>query len=517
MSKPKQNKWKEKQPSTDQYMADLIQSFIANMIDDYSRISDMRNPIRPEMLPDDMPFEREVMFVIYNCEDRQIAPTRENIIFGLNILYGADPVHAESLVDDLITHQTQARDVSTLSNWVHEDFKRRQIEDALDKANAEMQNGEGTHSERLKRSVEILSNVQQDNDEDFILRTEDELSDHIIAEYRRRAEVRKSGRASGPNLKFSGFVGVRDEDGAWRPEYEGKIPTLRWGSSTLITGQPGSGKSVLAGMWAEHNAWELGYDVLLLHNETEQENLKDRQITRHTKIPTDYLLNVFNPENGENKAVKKVTEFLKLIQHYPAQTTYLYCPGWNVFRINAAIRQAAEKSAKYGNGLLVIMDYYNIIDKSNFDGQEHQQLGQVAYHLREGVKRANIRAQKAGGLGVHCIVFAQETKSEGNEASAFGSRVIMQVCQTHISIERKRAECDTPSKLKDFFGMPRYWSRIGQWSHVTTLNILKANYDQQGPVKVWVENAMALVHEAVGTVKQENKNKPPESLQSSQN
>ena len=54
---------------------------------------------------------------------------------------------------------------------------------------------------------------------------------------------------------------------------------------------------------------------------------------------------------------------------------------------------------------------------------------------------------------------------------------------------------DTRTDMIDFFGIPRYWSRIGQWSHVTTLNILKANYDQQGPVTVWIENGMATYNE----------------------
>ena len=153
-------------------------------------------------------------------------------------------------------------------------------------------------------------------------------------------------------------------------------------------------------------------------------------------------------------------------------------------------------SDRQGKGLLVVVDYYNLIDSSNFSGERAERLGQVAIHLRENMKKENIKSKKMGGIGVHMIVFAQETDNKATgEVYPFGSKEILQYSQVHLSIHRQVSEFDVPmTGALNAIGQQRFWCRQGELSYVTNMRILKANDNARGEVTVWIENNLTSVY-----------------------
>ncbi len=485
---------------TDEHQRRLVYSLVANCIGEYDRLSDMREPIHSEDLPHDMPDARVVLDVIYDCEAKSIAPEISNIVGVMIADRNYTEVDANDVVHNIMKYQTEDKGVDALSVLAVLDIKRRRVEQAKDEAVDSLENGEGSLAERVERAVNVLTQVNEQGDDDSVNSSQQELVSSYRMTLYKREENRKKGVANGPSLKFSGFIGERDKaTGMWKQGKEGKIPVLRWGDTTLVTALPGYGKTTFGCSWAEHNAHELGINVLYIHNETDQETLMDRTVTRNTLVPTDYLKNFYNPLNTKDPAYEKVEAYLLKLQSTKADITYLYCPGWNVFKINTAIGLIRRLSDRQGKGLLVIVDYYNLIDSTNFQGEPHTKLGLVAINLRENMKKENIKSKKAGGVGVHMIVFAQETNSTTGETYPFGSKEILQYSQVHISINRKitDTDCRMGEKHLNTLGQLRYWCRAGELSHITTLKILKANDNARGDVTVWIENNMVSVYNPV--------------------
>lgn len=489
-----------KQPKiikTDEWMRNLVYSLLANCIGEYSRLADMREELRVVDLPADMPEARQLLTALQMADEAQLEPTEDKLTYLMTKEMNLNEEKVKENLHNIMAFQTNDRAVDGLSVMVGMDVQRRRIEQAKEEAINVLDNGEGKLAERLDTAITTLSAVNDQGNDDSVKSSQSELATKHKEIMRKRVANRKSGTPSGPNLKFLGFIGERDaETGLWKEGREGKIPVLRWGSTTVCTALPGYGKSTLGGIWAEHNAHKLGIDVLYVHNETEQEDFFDRMITRNTLVPTDYLVNQFDIDNKDDRAYQKVTEYYDKLENTLGDITFLYCPGWNVFKINAAIGLARRLADRRGRGLLVIMDYYNLIDATNFSGERSERLGQVAFNLREAIKRENLKSKKAGGIGVHCIVFAQETDNkQTGEVYAFGSKEILQYAQIHISINRTVATADVGmnGSLNSVGGL-RYWCRAGELSHVIALRILKANYDSRGDVTVWMENNMVQIY-----------------------
>lgn len=485
---------------TDEYQRRLVYSLVANCIGDYDRLSDLREPIHSEDLPHDMPDARVVMDVLYDCEARQLAPEVSNIV----AIMVTDRNYTEQLATDMLhnimKYQTEDKGVDALSVLAVMDIKRRKVEQAKEEAVDSLENGEGSLAERVERAVNVLTQVNDKGDDDSVRATQQEL----VSSYRnalvKREQNRKDGVANGPSLKFIGFVGERDKTtGMWKQGKEGKIPVLRWGDTTLVTALPGVGKTTLGCTWAEYNAHQLGINVLYIHNETDQETLMDRSMARNTLVPVDYLRNAYRPNDPKDPAYEKVEGYLKKLENTKADITYLYCPGWNVFKINTAVGLMRRLSDRQGKGLLVIVDYYNLIDSTNFGGERAERLGQVAIHLRENMKKENIKSKKNGGIGVHMIVFAQETDNKATgEVYPFGSKEILQYSQVHLSVHRTVSDMDCPmTGGVNAIGQQRFWCRQGEFHHITNIRILKANDNARGDVIVWIENNLTSVYNPV--------------------
>jgi hypothetical protein len=354
----------------------------------------------------------------------------------------------------------------------------------------------------------IMASVPSDDEIMSVQRNDSALFGHLREVYAARWDARVNGEAPGPSLKFLGFTGKRDAKG--NMIVQGKVPFLRWGQTTLVTALPGHGKTTFGGIWAEHNAWEKNIDVLYIHMETEQETMAERSVARNIFIPTDYqgagLLNITDPDDPVTKRFLQFEQLAtapikkhkilgtkdQFTEKPSGEIIYVFCPGWDVFRINNAIALQRRFSDERGRGLLVIVDYYNLIDCSSFmvkGTNESSALGKVALKLRQCIQRENLKSQRVGGKGVHCIIFAQQGESKG-QTYAYGSKQIVQYAQLHIAIRRELANEDKPmgDEFKDALGFPRFWHRRGDWNSHTILEVVKGNDNQKGEVKVRVEN-----------------------------
>lgn len=482
----RKNKSRDVTVTTDEHMQTLIRSLLANLEGPYDRTSNMVSHFEVEDIPGDMPLEAQMMGIYNDCAQRSIPPTRENLIHGLRVVYAHAEADLEIAVDAVLSKKTASRDVAGLSAWLADDVSRRRAEASLEIGLQMIRSGSGSLPDRIREAVGLVSAAVPQaagaesrlNDRELI-----ETQEEVL---RQRYKDRVNGVAPGPSLMLKGFAE--------------KIPILRWGDTTLVTALPGRGKTAVSGNWAEYNAWELGFDVLYIHNETTPETMADRSIARNTLIPPDYLLaGMLNVDEKENGATKAYLDYKNWLSKNPrkrrsdgkeieaGEIVWFYCPGWDVFQINTAISLMRRISDERGRGLLVIVDYYNLIRNDNFKGERAERLGQVAVHLRDKIKTETVQSKKNGGRGVHCIVLAQESEDSG-EKYAFGSREIIQYSQVHISIQREYAMSDLPVKAKDALNNQRYLHRTGEFSSTVKFLILKANDNRLGDVIGLLEN-----------------------------
>jgi len=288
---------------------------------------------------------------------------------------------------------------------------------------------------------------------------------------------------------------------------------LQDGDVTLITAEPKRGKSTIASILAEHNAYELGHIVLLLQLEIDQDSAEMRSIARDLLIPRDalatghinpdaedqFILNYERDENGKivgleqkKKASVKAVFDARMAQLSSRTGTavYAYCPGWTVFRIIEAMRMMSVVAKEEGKKLLVIIDYYNKISRDGIAGDgEASTLSRIADHIKD----------TTASIGCHTIVFSQETPNDNNPFP-FGSRGIQQKAQIHISLRRWKAWEDVPLvvanaegnpvHVKDSIGRPIYWCKdTDNWDARAILKVILANDNPGTECKIMFQNA----------------------------
>lgn len=363
---------------------------------------------------------------------------------------------------------------------------------AFAKAHQIMDSNIGHIDDRRENALNVLAGVLDETDT-ADKRTEVQMVHFLFDNLRQRARLRRAGKLPGPALKFKGFMGIPGPNGTWIKEP--KLPYLQWGETTLLTAREGRGKTTLLSVWAEYNSWELGYDGLYLHLETNQATMADRMAVRHALIPMRYLQTNVDPDDSSDPMTQKLYDLEDIILSptfknpktgeiiEKGQLTWLECPGWDVYRIRNAISLARREAEKRGRGLVVFIDYYNLIEHSMFGTNKADALGQIALKLRQHILSENRKSR------VHCIMAAQESEN-GGEAYAYGSRQVVQYCQVHISIQREEAEEDWPHPSKDSFGHKRYWHRRGDWAAQTIFRIIDSNNRSRGDVHGLIENAM---------------------------
>lgn len=503
---------------TDEVVRTGLQTLIANSIairaadgsveEDWDRTIEYQRHITSDLFPWDMQFEARMMELIYQHSINNIPPTPESLRLGMTTQFGMDGSQIDQRMADIIAKRTIDRDVSGISYWMWQAICLINADAALEEAQGILRSPWGTIEDR---KAEALTRVTESFD------FEDDLTDFTIGEMlddRLRTmydtwELVSKGGVPGPSLKWRGFTHVRDDKGNIR--IPGKIPFLRWGNTTLITAKPGYGKTTIGTQLAEYNAWILGLDVLYIHLETPAATLSDRIYARNLLIPAGYLASGnINTKDRGNPTVQQLAQFASYAaspvkgingREYKSGTIrYKHAVGWDVYRIVNVIADQRRKSAAAGRGLLVIVDYYNLITPRT-TGNVADQLGQIALTLRNSIMRENAKMPR--GTGVHCLVFAQESAGSG-DPYPYGSKQIVQYSQIHISIEREEAKVRrefpgvADKTVVNFMGRPRVLHEAGGYDCVTRMKILKANDDERGVVEVIIENNLFRVYDSDG-------------------
>lgn len=278
------------------------------------------------------------------------------------------------------------------------------------------------------------------------------------------------------------------------------MPVLPDGDMTLLTAEPKRGKSTIAQILGEHNAFTLGHYVLILQLETDQDTSEMRALARNLGIRRDALSTGFvNPDddtkrlkmykrNQENAILSSEQDdgptikehfgwYRNWLSERPGKLVHVYCPGWNVFRMSQMIRMMARLADEADKELLVIIDYYNLISREGIHSDsEANALSAIAQHLKTTVAQT----------GSHAIVFAQETANNGSDPSPYGSRGIQQKCQIHLTLGRYRTHEELPVTIKtvdgktfqkrDALGNLMFWCHANDvWDSRAILKIVFAN------------------------------------------
>ena len=486
----------------DRLFVGMLNALLAKLCGEVDRTRELSGVLVPDDLPTSLPVQRKMLHIYLDCAQRGIPPTYENLVYGLGATFQFTDASA---IDAILSEGDVQADVYSLSAWIQRIINQQKTEAVLRKGlEAVSAATGGALEDRLEKIAAEISHIRLLYDDTFLQLTDTEMWERYDVLLAERERLRKEGVPPGPSLMFRGFVGATDKWG--NPDPPGLVPHLRWAQSSLVTGLAKSGKTTLGTIWAEHNAYELGIDVLYMHNETEWDIISNRLLQRHLLVPSDYLSSGQMPvsdmehpivqayQDWKRHVVSPIKKGIGGKEIESGRILWAYCPMWDVFRIINTISLMRQLSVARGKGLLVIVDYYNLIDQANMDGDNKaDKLGQVAFHLREGIKQENMKAQKAGAPGVHCIIFAQES-SDGRDVYAYGSRQIVQYSQLHISIQRTEPKEDSPmGDKRNALGHPRYWHRQGELHSDAELVVVRGNDAQKGVCKIRFENALCRV------------------------
>jgi replicative DNA helicase len=486
---------------TDGYLIAMIRTLLANMCGDFDRTYELSEPITIDHLPEDLVFERDILRLYLHFSAANITPTRENLIMGLRTIVGRQDFDLEKQVDTLLQARTVDGLVYEMSHFIFQAAHAKTVRAAIEEAHKLVMAHSGNLDENLDTAIQKLISVARD-DESSEQRNMSELFEHY-EEILARRKLARMGGLQFPSLKYKGFVGEYDEEG--REIKSGAIPVLEWGQTALITALPGTGKTTIGGDLAEYNSWTLGHDSLYIHLETEQWDMMDRSIARNCIIPTDYLTTSVDYDDKKHPVTKMIAGYKNWIDNVEmkqyngiaplrssGEIIYKYCPGWTVHKINALIKVMRRRSHNRGRGLLVFIDYYNLIDQSEFSKNRAEALGQIAMRLRDNIKIENMKASKDGAGSIYLIIFAQENRDEAGNAYAYGSKEIIQYVQVYLSLERTEATSDAPymekgAPVRNTLGHTRYWHRAGDYDSNTTIKIMKGNRTGRGSVNIRIE------------------------------
>jgi hypothetical protein len=471
----------------DAHIMAMVHTLLANMIGDTDRTHELRGTWKTSEIPG--AFERDVWDFLMDASAKNYAPTKDNLLWYMQTQRGQKNAGVViTMINTLSEAATESRDVSDISRWLNEYMRQVRRDEAIKKAQAIMSDPtKGTPDDRYRLAINLISSEDADPDDGSSLRSGADLARFSYDEMINLRERREKGISLGPSLKFSGFVGVEENGVIKKP---GLVPRLSWGESSLVSALTGVGKTTVGQVWAEFNAWHQNLKVLYVFLETPPSVMSMRSVARNALIPMDYQkAGLLNPDTPKNKVDKEYIKYLKFLEtQLGSNLEYLYAPGWNVFQINNAITQARIRADATNQGLLVIIDYYQLISHSEFTGNKADQLAAVALRLRDHVKRQNELAT----VGVHQVVFAQENVSDSGATYTHSSKEVMHYYQLYVSIKRSEEAQDDVQipGVEDALGNKRYWHRIGEKVAWGTLEVIKANDNSSGDVGVRFENGL---------------------------
>lgn len=477
---------KRNESPVEDYVLSNLCTLIANLSGETIRLHEIEAPFPWQHIPESLPVHRAIWrFYIEDSIEKSKAPTQENIIGYLRSVAGfeKDP-SIEAVVESILSFRTETGDVENLAYFLSEDLLRSARKSAFGQASIIMDNpAYGTPQERYEKATALLESVSYQDDGSIQMDGLD-LGDYA-AEIAVQARLnRDNGIEPGPSLRFKGFVDEKDPTGGIIKS--GLIPFLAWGDTSMFTALRGTGKTTFGQTIAEYNAFTKEIYVLYLHLETPPETMLRRSIARNALIPVPYMrYGRINIEKPESNADKRYVEYMEHIKKFP-NLVYVFCPGWTTQRINYAVTMARMQADSMNMGLLVIVDYLNIIPNWMYGENKADALGTVTLMLRDHIKIENSRAK----IGVHSMIFAQETDKGDGKSQVYGSTQPEHFSQIVCSLRRPEEAQDNwmvPGKA-DSTGEQRYYHRIGEKASMAQFVITKANDGPGGTVTLYFEN-----------------------------
>jgi len=469
-------------------MRSLIRSMLRGLMGDEDRTLELSVRIPYTEIPADLAFEADVLRVLYICSDKEITPTPENITTGLAIHCKRSGDETIAAMSDLALINTDGN-VKFISRWLDDYLKQIRIENAAAQVSLVVTSTVGTTDERYEQAVQILGGVAGVSDSAITL-SDKQRRDAVMSFFHENTEKIRTGAPLGPSLMLKGFTGEKDAQG--NVTVEGAIPSLAWGDVTIISALRGNGKSTVAGALAEHNAWRLGFDVLFIHLETDHREMEIRSIARNLRVRASHLRSA--PVTADKRLMEGIEKFFEWRDTRPGQIEYCFCPGWDVFRVENAIRAGRMRAEERGKELVVFIDYLGKLDESlESDGSAHL-MKQISARIKNITQRENAKSP------VHTFLFSQETQNTTTgKAYTYGSQAVLDSGQVYISLQRESsAKENAIHSDNDFFGKPRWLHQRGQASSTMVWHVLKANSAATG-VKVMstIEGALYRVGEPV--------------------
>jgi hypothetical protein len=166
---------------------------------------------------------------------------------------------------------------------------------------------------------------------------------------------------------------------------------------------------------------------------------------------------------------------------------YHHSPGITPSEMKALISADKAKAEALDKELVVILDYYQEVDWSEFGDDSGRALNTGATWLKN----------LAEALEIYLINFAQFDNNADYNAkkSGFGGQVVIMRSQNVIRIEREDAtenarmiDAKTGQQVRDGLGQLKFLHETGNPSSQATFNILLSNDDNTGPVPMLFVN-----------------------------
>jgi hypothetical protein len=465
----------------------------------------MYRELRGKDFPPNLQGEAHVIDAIWGCRDRNIPPTRENVIQIMTLSGRADIDMVIQMVELCMAEagwpgevdRSAVRACSAAINIWLQDQRGLIAAGAI----AEIMNRPwASYTDKYDEAVRALTNASPT---DTIIEqyTEERLFDAWLLEQRELHRIRKEGGDVGPHLPWLAARAF--------------ISRFGWGQFTTLMGREGSGKTSVLLDIAEYIAWKqkLNCDFVNISCETDLLTIQRRWFSKKSLISFKSL------DEGEidldsPKWMPKINEF-QALRNKNSETRghihFIWMPDARVEQVTMMMERCARASAAQGRRVCFGIDYLQKMNWWDYNMPQNQAYEMIGEKLASANRK----------LMAHTFLMAQEG---GTEGEAFGSKVIRKISQLVLTIRRTefegRAAADGPfvlgpdgkTPLKDALGRERrFYYKDDQWDSVADIAISKANNAPTRFIKLHLEGAYNLIHEDAKQIEQLRKSQllPP--------
>lgn len=457
--------------STPVHIQNAIYALLAALTGPNNRLMEMDGGIKPEHLPDDMPFAKKYLQVLWEIALHGGSPTKEAVLHGLSIRC-PDVPDLPGQMDTLMQNRTEDTHVGSLS-WFVKDYLNQQIANTgWDNAMRIINKPEGTLTERWAEAKQYIDEKLIQSHQQSRMSSQQVLESYLetLRMYRDRA---LSGLSVGPELPYESLKEL--------------VPILKPTEMMLLTAPTGTGKTTIAMDIAEHNAHKADVPVLYIALETDADRFQQRMIAKHLLIPINYQEsgNIDPDQTPWKELFDTERQRLEQVEHEKSPLIWEFCAGAKNSDIERSIYMFSEVCKGMRKPGEVIIDYLQKMQM--LPGKDERQSWSED---SEFVKTCAERYK------VHITLLSQESESKDGRASSFGTNAPKHKAQLHISIVRDmdaKENLIVPGKgggqAVDQRGNPRFYHKKGEVDSKAILRVEKQNNGPTGEGATRIENS----------------------------